>query len=251
MSVNNFLASFAKRPSKPEKKADLTPEARDTIQKHFPGAKIVPSGANVYIRIQCKEGQVLLTLKADELYLSQLYKCSGRSGTEMLRTIVQLATDLRLQRVTLVDASSIYVPSTTYHQQECHLPLAPLSIFIYGESWYQRQGFTAPSDEEDRKHNERIRQVPFQRTIMDVTDEWKEAFPDSPSLSIPAAEMWKWVNDTYLRPDALPCDWRVAFLRKLLEHAPLQYTIQRSYSIRQSGGKRTKRTKTQKNTRRQ
>ena len=244
-NVNDFLSSFSKRPK--ERPVPLSRLDREAILRHFPNAEIAPSPSAIYIRIPCEEGQILLTLKSgQELSLSQLYKCSGRTGTEMLRTIVQLAKDLRLKAVTLIDASSIYVPSKEYNRYTCMLPLAPLSILITGQSWYQRQGFMAPSDDDDNKHNERIRQVPFQRTIQDVIEEWKEAFPDSPPLSIPAAEMWKWVSDTYLKPDALPCDWRVAFLRELLERAPLQYTVKRSLTIQSGGKSKSKSKKTQK-----
>lgn len=236
MSISDFFSDpmFNKYKNK-QLSLNISSEMIETIKRRFPNASIRKSElSNIYIKIRCEEGEISLTLKDDNtMTLGQLYKCSGKSGTEMLKIIIELAKDLKTKSISLYDESIKFVPSTAYFKEECGLPLSTLHILMKGESWYQSHGFYSSNDEIHKVNNEEIRQRPFIDFLKDEKDqkEWDELFPDSPSVNICTSNMWKWIYNHKLKNDNVECDRAVFLLKKILEHTPVMYNVRRTLDI--------------------
>ena len=137
------------------------PNVIDTINRYFPNAEIDVVDEKYNVTVKCVEytdTEIEFTILTDEIYLSSLYKCNYKSGTENLNNIINIAKDLGSLQVSLVDASALYYggdPNIT----NCDISLSTIYILLYGQSWYNKFGFKSVNYNEEIKHNEKIRQM--------------------------------------------------------------------------------------------
>jgi hypothetical protein len=151
---------------------------------------------NIEITINCgSKNDITLYINKTEEYLSieTLMKCFDITGTNMLENIILFATDLKLKKITLIDASFFlfgnilnkdisisYILETIESKIEpkyildCKYNLGYLYILLHGESWYNKFGFISENYINEVKQNNKILQYNLQKLIEEINK--KEIF---------------------------------------------------------------------------
>ncbi len=98
-------------------------------------------------------------IKLDLLKYVQPNKCKT-PGTELLYLLYQVAKKLSYNIVIEMDASEkILYSDNRYAINNCSISLSLYSILLTGQSWYNKYGYYSPDYDEERKHNDIIRQL--------------------------------------------------------------------------------------------
>ncbi len=97
-----------------------------------------------------------LALSIDKklMNIDMLYKCKDTNGTLILKKMVDIARDLGMETVSLMDGSTTYFMNDM-DNRACGVSLWALHILIHGESWYNQQGFKSLTYEDEVSENKR------------------------------------------------------------------------------------------------
>jgi hypothetical protein len=126
------------------------------------------------------------TVKSNEvIYLNQLNKCSGFSGTDILKLVEDFAKQNNFKAILLQDASELEgnmrIRSKKLGYGRCALPLSVFNVLATGQSWYNSHGYvstvgykkdgkTINITEVEKEHNARIIEKPFVKFIEDINE---------------------------------------------------------------------------------
>jgi len=106
------------------------------------------------------------------IYLNNLYKCTGFSGTEVLRAIEHFAKTNGYKTIELEDAAEIVgkpsMRSAASGYGRCSIMLSFFNILATGETWYNKHGYVSKFTEQEKEHNAKIIQKPFVQYIKDL-----------------------------------------------------------------------------------
>jgi len=125
------------------------------------------------------------TVKSDEvIYLDQLNKCSGFSGTDILKLVEDFAKENNFKAIQLQDASELEgnmrIRSKKMGYGKCALPLSFFNVLATGQTWYNSNGYISTVGykkdgkiinitEVEKEHNTRIIEKPFIEFIEDIS----------------------------------------------------------------------------------
>lgn len=114
-----------------------------------------------------------ITIKsATTIYLDNLYKCAGFSGTEILKLMEKFGADNGYKTIELSDASEIEgnmkIRSEKVGHGRCIIPLSFFSILATGETWYNKHGYASKYTEDEKAHNATIIKKTFKQFIGDI-----------------------------------------------------------------------------------
>lgn len=132
----------------------------------------------LFIKILMKPNNFLcaeITIHDDHIYINSFNNSINEFGVLLLNNIKQFSKELNINDVRVIDNSYIYVIATvnrlsnfTYSHSEGYEELFinyfTLHILVYGESWYNTNGFY-PKDGnkylENREHNKKLLDMPL------------------------------------------------------------------------------------------
>lgn len=135
----------------------------DIIQRIFPSSEFdmqikksedVPN-LYIYIVDKLKKTCVDFTIKEDLIYVDWLTNCSSGSGTTLLHKIEQIAIEMGILKIELMDASQISTPCNK------GISLQILSILTTGKSWYNKLGYVCEQQSEIDSYNNSLIQMKF------------------------------------------------------------------------------------------
>lgn len=125
------------------------------------------------------------TVKTNEvIYLNQLNKCSGFSGTDILKLVEGFAKENNFKAIHLQDASELEgnmrIRSKKLGYGKCALPLSFFNVLATGQTWYNSHGYVSTVGykkdgkiinitEAEKEHNARIIEKPFIEFIEDIS----------------------------------------------------------------------------------
>ena len=114
-----------------------------------------------------------IIIKSDShIYLNNLYKCTGFSGTEVLHVIEDFAKKNGYKTIELEDAAEIVgrpsMRSAASGYGRCSIMLSFFNILATGETWYNKHGYVSKFTEQEKEHNAKIIQKPFVQYIKDL-----------------------------------------------------------------------------------
>lgn len=103
------------------------------------------------------------------IYLKELNKCSGFSGTEILHMVEDFGKTNGYKTIELQDAAEI-VGTSEYRSQggRCTITLSFFNILATGETWYNKHGYVSKFTEQEKEHNAKIIEKPFIEYIKDI-----------------------------------------------------------------------------------
>lgn len=134
----------------------------------------------IYIEIKnaaCNETCVYMSIINHILRIIDLGKCQS-SGTEHLKTIIEFAKDIKVEKITLQDASALQFK---FKDAAVMIDLHNLYILATGKSWYEKMGFFYDDRTDERtakiqafieqrlKHYERLASKVFKLIRQDAT----------------------------------------------------------------------------------
>jgi hypothetical protein len=103
------------------------------------------------------------------IYLKELNKCTGFSGTEVLHVVEDFAKTNGYTKIELEDAAEIVgTPGIRSQGGRCMIMLAFFNILATGETWYNKHGYISKFTEQEKTHNAKIIQKPFIQYIKDI-----------------------------------------------------------------------------------
>ena len=123
-----------------------------------------------------------------QIYLDELSKCTGFTGTKVLHIVEQFAKNNGYKKITLSDASEIQSDveyrSESLGYGRCVIPLIFINILATGETWYNSRGYISSKQFEmgfemggkkngteiEKEHNQRIIQQPCKQYISDLCE---------------------------------------------------------------------------------
>lgn len=118
---------------------------------------------------ECAE---IIIKSATTIYLYNLYKCAGFSGTEILKLIEKFGRENGYKTIELSDKSEIKANmefrSEKVGRGRCIIPLSVFSILATGETWYNKHGYVSNHTEDEKEHNAMIINKPFKQFIGDI-----------------------------------------------------------------------------------
>ena len=95
------------------------------------------------------------TIKEDLIYVDWLTNCSSGSGTTLLHKVEQIAIEMGILKIELMDASQITTPCNK------GVSLQVLSILTTGKSWYNKLGYVCEQQSEIDSYNNSVIQMKF------------------------------------------------------------------------------------------
>ena len=130
----------------------------DVVQEF--GSHVTKKG-NQYELICTGQESTKFTIKQDIL-LDKLIGCDTMTGKEILNKIIKIADRLN-KNIELTDTSYKKFETCTYSLYHFH-------ILLDGESWYNKFGFKSRTHEQDKRHNEKMRNLPLYEFIQMAKD---------------------------------------------------------------------------------
>lgn len=100
----------------------------------------------------------------EDILLYNLIGCDDMTGKEILNKIIKIADRLN-KNIELSDSSY-----KIFETMKCTYSLSHFHILLHGESWYNKFGFKSKTHEEDKLHNEKIRNLPLHEFIQMAKD---------------------------------------------------------------------------------
>jgi hypothetical protein len=110
------------------------------------------------------EGCLTLKINDNNIHVYYLSKCGEHTGTSLLEKIDELARSMpNINYIKLDDKSSIYI-------NDYEIKLAVLKILTKGISWYNSLGYFSSNYENEKLHNEQLRNTP----LIDILNSCKD-----------------------------------------------------------------------------
>ena len=145
-------------------------EINDAVKREFQTSTItiVESDGKFTVNINCTdEIDVIFIIDDTIMHIDILWTCEMMSGTTALNKLINIAKNLNLQKIDLLDASEIHFNRQTY-DNNCAFELSTFYILLHGKSWYNNFGFISEScDTEYKDHNEQIIKFPLNKFIIE------------------------------------------------------------------------------------
>jgi hypothetical protein len=151
---------------------------RQTILDLFPTARITHEGRYTNVEILCATTRfnkisfrIFLSENKSVMEIESLDKCGTLSGTTVLKNLINIAEQLQLDEIRLLDGSTIPfgIPGNLATIL-CSVSLAPLYILLHGISWYNKFGFVSKTFLQEKQANDILRHNRFDIFIQKVED---------------------------------------------------------------------------------
>jgi hypothetical protein len=143
----------------------------DIIQRIFPNSdfdvqiKESKDGYRQFLIIDKHQHSCVdFTIKEDLIYVDWLANCSSGSGTTLLHKVEQIAVEMGILKIELMDASQITTPCKK------GISLQLLSILTTGKSWYNKLGYVCENQSEIYSYNNSLIRMKFADFIDRVYD---------------------------------------------------------------------------------
>ena len=213
-SVRSFFKSIRniftrrKRPSSPYIIEKSIPEPLPIVEKSIKSIEdqvneFNESNPDTVLSIDSKKNNLIkivpkhhsetcaeFTIKSKtHIYLDDLYKCTGFTGTKILYTVELFAKMNGYKKIELQDASEIKgnmgIRPESLGYGHCSIPLYFLNILATGQTWYNSLGYRSSKKFEmgfemggkkingtdiEKEHNQRIIQEPCKQYISDLCE---------------------------------------------------------------------------------
>lgn len=134
----------------------------DIIERIFPNSDFnmqIEESKDGYRKILIIDKQqrscVDFTIKEDLIYVDWLTNCNSGSGTTLLHKVEQIAIEMGILKIELMDASQITTPCKK------GISLQLLSILTTGKSWYNKLGYVCEQQSEIDSYNNSLIQMKF------------------------------------------------------------------------------------------
>jgi len=111
---------------------------------------------------------LLLEFFQDHILIDSLHKCGTHSGTSLLKKIDDLVMKMpQIEYIELKDGAEIY---------DDKIRLAFLKILSKGQSWYNSLGYFSSNYENEKNHNDLLRNMPLQELLDSCKQKLQESF---------------------------------------------------------------------------
>jgi hypothetical protein len=111
---------------------------------------------------------LLLEFFQDHIFIDSLDKCGTHSGTSLLKKIDELVMKMPdIKYTELKDGAEIY---------DDKIRLAFLKILSKGQSWYNSLGYFSSNYENEKNHNDLLRNMPLQELLDSCKQKLQESF---------------------------------------------------------------------------
>jgi hypothetical protein len=115
-----------------------------------------------------EEKCLLLEFFKDHIFIDSLDKCGSHSGTSLLEKIDELVMKMpNIKYTELKDGAEIY---------DDKIRLAFLKILSKGQSWYNSLGYFSSNYENEKNHNDLLRNMPLQELLDSCKQKLQESF---------------------------------------------------------------------------
>jgi hypothetical protein len=119
-----------------------------------------------------KNSCVDFIIKEDSIYVDWLTNCSSGSGTTLLHKVEQIAIEMGILKIELMDASQITTPCNK------GVSLQLLSILTTGKSWYNKLGYVCEQQSEIDSYNNSVIHMLFSDFIGIVHEMFEKNYED-------------------------------------------------------------------------
>ena len=119
-----------------------------------------------------KNSCVDFIIKEDSIYVDWLTNCSSGSGTTLLHKVEQIAVEMGILKIALMDASQITTPCNK------GVSLQLLSILTTGKSWYNKLGYVCEQQSEIDSYNNSIIHMLFSDFIGIIYEFFEKNYED-------------------------------------------------------------------------
>lgn len=151
----------------------------DIIERIFPSSEFdmqieeLKDGYKKFLIIdKHKRACVDFVIKEDSIYVDWLTNCSSGSGTTLLHKVEQIAVEMGIFKISLMDASQITTPCNK------GVSLQLLSILTTGKSWYNKLGYVCEQQSEIDSYNNSIIHMLFSDFIGIVHKMFEKNYED-------------------------------------------------------------------------
>jgi len=151
----------------------------DIIQRIFPNSdfdvqiKESKDGYRQFLIIDKHQHSCVdFTIKEDLIYVDWLTNCSSGSGTTLLHKVEQIAIEMGIFKIELMDASQITTPCNK------GVSLQLLSILTTGKSWYNKLGYVCEQQSEIDSYNNSIIHMLFSDFIDIIYEMFEKNYKD-------------------------------------------------------------------------
>lgn len=158
---------------------DNSNNIEDIIQRIFPNSEFdtqieeTDDGYKKYLIIDKQQKSCVdFIINEDSIYVDWLTNCSSGSGTTLLHKVEQLAVEMGIFKIALMDASQITTPCNK------GVSLQLLSILTTGKSWYNKLGYVCEKQSEIDDYNNSIIHMLFSDFIDMIHDIIEKNYPD-------------------------------------------------------------------------
>jgi hypothetical protein len=118
---------------------------------------IAVNASGIDIKVRCNDITIIdvfVSLYAKKMYIASLKTCSLMTGTQSLNKLINIARNLKLEKIELLDVSTIY-----FNKQKdinCMIDMKTLYILVNGMSWYNKFGFVSENYNVEADNNDAV-----------------------------------------------------------------------------------------------
>jgi hypothetical protein len=126
----------------------------------------------VYIKDKHQHSCIDFTIKEDSIYVDRLNRCTSGSGTTILQKVEQVAREIGIFKIILMDSSKINTPCGE------KVSLQILSLLTSGKTWYNKLGYICENQDELDSRVSLIIETTFEDFIDKIYEIIKEKYPN-------------------------------------------------------------------------
>lgn len=126
----------------------------------------------LYIRDKHQKDCIIFTIKKDSVYVDWLNKCSSGTGTTILKKVEQVAREIGIFKIMLMDSSKIDTPCGK------KVSLQILSLLTSGKTWYNNLGYICENQYDLDSHVSLIIETSFEDFIDRIHEIIENKYPN-------------------------------------------------------------------------